>query len=135
LTLGINPRLKRAIDQDLYYKLEEVGGFLFIDIPLYYYRIHKASISSLGKNKRKAMFWHLKVQEDAYLRRKGKRLSIPLQVLKDRWKTYYLSLMEEAKSEKNKKKYFYAFREFCMINPFSELNLKLSLIKQFLTDF
>lgn len=44
-TSGINPKLKSAVDQDLYLKLLEVGEARFIDEVLYKYRIHDQGIS------------------------------------------------------------------------------------------
>ncbi len=55
---GQDPFLKKAVDQDLYYKLEEQGKVAFIDKPLYYYRHSSASIS-LFANNYKAEAWHL----------------------------------------------------------------------------
>ena len=57
-TEGINPLLKRAVDKDLYLKMEEVGTLFFIDKPLYLYRIHRNGIS-LYDNVNKAFFWHM----------------------------------------------------------------------------
>ncbi len=57
---GQDPFLKKAVDQDLYYKLEEQGKVAFIDKPLYYYRHSSASIS-LFDNNYKAEAWHLYV--------------------------------------------------------------------------
>jgi glycosyltransferase involved in cell wall biosynthesis len=65
---GVSPELQKAVDQDLYYKLEEQGKILFIDKPLYYYRIHQASISNEG-NEAEANIWHYKVIEAACRRR------------------------------------------------------------------
>lgn len=56
-TEGIDPDLKRAVDQDLYLKLYEVGDTFFLNEVLYYYRIHKSGIST-NKNVNKAYFWH-----------------------------------------------------------------------------
>lgn len=58
----------KAVDQDLYYKMEETGGVLFIDKPLYYYRIHKGGISTEGKEW-EATIWHYAVIKEACLRR------------------------------------------------------------------
>jgi len=44
-TTGININLQRAVDQDLYAKLEEVGTIIFLNEPLHYYRQHRGSIS------------------------------------------------------------------------------------------
>lgn len=57
-TEGISDLMKRAIDQDLYLKLEEVGEIEFLNLPLYYFRKNENSIS-LNKNQYKAIGWHL----------------------------------------------------------------------------
>ena len=67
-TEGINEGFKRAVDQDLYYKLEEVGNLSYIPQPLYKYRIHEGGISNL-KNLAKARYWMVKAKEAAYYRR------------------------------------------------------------------
>ncbi|GAA4426797.1 hypothetical protein GCM10023188_09240 [Pontibacter saemangeumensis] len=69
-TKGINPVLRRAVDQDLYYKLEEVGSILFIDLSLYNYRLHKGGISNYD-GRSKAVYWNLVVQKETILRRKN----------------------------------------------------------------
>lgn len=58
----------KAADQNLYYILEEVGDVLFINKPLYYYRIHKGSISNEGQEL-KAMICHNNIIKAACLRR------------------------------------------------------------------
>lgn len=69
-SLGIDPRLKRAVDQDLYYKLEEIGNVKFINEYLYNYRITNQSISA-NENSFKADYWHIFiVMDSAYKRRK-----------------------------------------------------------------
>ncbi len=67
-TSGIGSNFKRAIDQDLYYKLEEAGNLFFLDRPLYLYRFHEGGIS-VNNNVYKALFWHIKAIEDACIRR------------------------------------------------------------------
>jgi glycosyltransferase involved in cell wall biosynthesis len=57
-TEGINPNQKRAVDTDLYLKMEEVGETLFIEQPLYYYR-HNSNSISLNNNGHKAVMWHI----------------------------------------------------------------------------
>jgi glycosyltransferase involved in cell wall biosynthesis len=46
--LSKDRRYDKAIDQELYYLLEETGDLFYIDQPLYYYRIHAGSISNMG---------------------------------------------------------------------------------------
>lgn len=67
-TDGISATLKKAVDQDLYYKLEESGPVKYIDIPLYLYRIHKQGIST-GLNVIPALIAHYKVKIAAFNRR------------------------------------------------------------------
>jgi glycosyltransferase involved in cell wall biosynthesis len=68
LTEGLSPLHRKAVDQDLYYKLEEVGKILFIDQPLYFYRIHAGSISNAGKE-RETSCAHYSIIMAACLRR------------------------------------------------------------------
>ena len=67
-TVGINPNLKRAVDQDLYLKLEEQGDLTLLDDYLYNYRMHKGGIS-LFENVDKALAWNIKVRIDTCERR------------------------------------------------------------------
>ncbi|WP_161887647.1 glycosyltransferase family 2 protein [Pontibacter russatus] len=67
---GISPYLRRAVDQDLYFKLEEQGPVLFINKPLYYYRQHTHGISQ-GINVPAARLFHLDAIFDAYKRRQN----------------------------------------------------------------
>lgn len=71
LTVGIDQNLKRAVDQDLYYKMEEVGQTIFLNEFLYNYRINENSISA-NQNAYKAQYWHLVAIINAYKRRKYK---------------------------------------------------------------
>lgn len=59
-TKGINTHLKRADDQDLYFKLYDVGEALLLNQPLYYYRIHPGGVSSMS-NTDKAYFERWKI--------------------------------------------------------------------------
>ena len=67
-TDGINPNLKRAVDQDLYLKLEEQGDLTLLDDYLYNYRLHRGGISQ-NENVNKALAWNIKVRIDACERR------------------------------------------------------------------
>lgn len=71
-TEGISANYKRAVDQDLYYKLEETGPVAYIDMPLYFYRFHSKGISTMGSNIKAAQNWHLKVRDDTFNRRFSK---------------------------------------------------------------
>lgn len=88
-TGGTDPTLKRAVDQDLYLKLYEVGTVKHIAEALYLYRIHDGGISTT-KNVKKAYFWHWVVIIEA-----GKRRGLNLEdyfwedfILKKDFKTF-----------------------------------------------
>jgi len=68
-TAGIDIVLKSSVDKDLYYKLEETGSTLFIDLPLYFYRENSLGISQFN-NLISAQNNHLKVIKQARERRK-----------------------------------------------------------------
>jgi glycosyltransferase involved in cell wall biosynthesis len=57
LTEGIDAQMKRAVDYDLYYKLEEVGDLIHLDCFQYIQRNNPNSIS-LNDNSYKAAAWH-----------------------------------------------------------------------------
>ncbi len=67
-TSGIDSYLQRAVDQDLYLKLYEVGEILYINRDFYQYRIHETGIST-NLNVRKARYWHWVVMIAAARRR------------------------------------------------------------------
>ncbi len=73
-TEGINPLLPKAVDQDLYYKVEETGTLHFIDCCLYFYR-HNAESISLHQHQTQANAAKFQVMKDAILRRKQQKNS------------------------------------------------------------
>ncbi|MBE0638006.1 MAG: glycosyltransferase, partial [Bacteroidales bacterium] len=76
-TSGITAWLQKAVDKDLYYKLEETGPVLFINEPLYYYRHHSHSIS-LNKNASLAYQFHLTIKAMIVLRAKERKLTLKI---------------------------------------------------------
>lgn len=68
-SVQVNPNYKRAVDVDLYCVLEEVGDIVFLNKPLYYYRIHENGISR-NTNTHKAEYWELIIKHD-HAQRKG----------------------------------------------------------------
>lgn len=69
-TEGINPYYKIAEDMDLILKIYEQGILVFIDEPLYNYRLHAEGVSSHQFNKIRAKFWFAIVLYEAHKRRK-----------------------------------------------------------------
>lgn len=66
ITDGLSSKYKLGIDQDLIFKLEEVGNIYVLNEFTYKYRIHKKSISS---DDRRALYWNLIVRHEACIRR------------------------------------------------------------------
>ena len=73
LTRGFKTKYYLAEDQDLFYQLEEVGTVKVINEPLYYYRIHKNSISK-NDNLASAYAYHLLAMFEAKNRRSKNKL-------------------------------------------------------------
>jgi len=67
-TQGIDAKYKLAVDQDLYYKLEEVGSVIYTNSYLYIYRIHAGGIS-VNDNELAAFSWKIVAIIDACKRR------------------------------------------------------------------
>jgi len=69
-TEGIDKRYLRAVDQDLYYKMEEVGSIIYVDRVLYYYRRNLESISRGSiYNLISSRYWHFCAIQETYRRR------------------------------------------------------------------
>lgn len=69
-TDGFNHDLKKAVDRDLFLKLDEVGEIHGVDECLYYYRLHDGGISQ-GASGSKANQYAVLATASAYLRRLG----------------------------------------------------------------
>ena len=128
-TIGINPKLPKAVDQDLYYKIEEVGSILFLDEPLYYYRHHKGSIS-LNTNFNSAIYWNLVVSNEAHIRRKKGKSRVPnisMKALYTRWLNYHHNfIVEELRKKKRIKAVIHFFKALKYLRYDKNLNtLKL----------
>ena len=68
-TGGIDHHYKRAVDHDLYFRLEEVGEVLFVPEVLYYYRNNTGKNISTGDNSLRAFVWNFIGEADAFRRR------------------------------------------------------------------
>ncbi|MHB1148703.1 MAG: glycosyltransferase family 2 protein [Lutibacter sp.] len=124
---GIDPKMKRAVDQDLYYKMEEQGQHLFLNKVLYQYRIHRNSISN-NENLFKAEYWHFYTIMKAYERRK--RLGLKIDnfskgYIKKYASNYYLDRFKNVKhTKKSKAKYYFLFKAI-LANPLHRTELKI----------
>ena len=68
-TSGIDQTLQAAVDQDLYFKLEEIGQIVCLNELTYKYRLNTNGISQ-GKNENRAFYWNTIVRHNVCLRRK-----------------------------------------------------------------
>lgn len=66
-SIGVDVSLIMAEDQDLYYKLEEVGELKFVNLPLYKYRINPKGVSRTDRSEVQA--WGLIAKYEASKRR------------------------------------------------------------------
>jgi len=90
-TEGFDSSFRAAEDQDLYYKLEEVGKIIFINKPCYFYRYHNNGISTTN-NFFKAYLFNLRAMKIANKRRKKNNSTVKCLSKKDlasRWLFYY----------------------------------------------
>lgn len=134
-TKEIDAKFKRAVDQDLYYKLEEVGKHYFLDEILYNYRINDNSISA-NQNLYKAQYWHFIAMQDAYERRKKENLNIvnftKYEFKRLEYNYFKKRLQFAAKRRRFVSKYYFLFKIF-WIQPMYQLKYKLKCI--FLYNF
>lgn len=131
-TYGIDAKFKRAVDQDLYYKLEEVGKHFFLDEVLYNYRINDNSISA-NQNLYKAQYWNHVAMQDAYIRRKKNNDKTIANFTEDEFKkleyNYFKRRLQFATNRKRYLSKYYFLLKICCIIPFFQLKYK---IKSFL---
>lgn len=69
-TTGFDPYFRKALDHDIYLKLDEVGALYYVDEPLYLYRRNPQGISQDSNGMRAAQFSAM-ARLNAYERRKG----------------------------------------------------------------
>lgn len=112
-TDGIDAKFKRAVDQDLYFKLEEVGEFVYIDKFLYLYRKNENSISA-NDNVFKARYWHYLAMKDAYFRRKKTptgAINFTAAEFRKMASDYYVTRVHhEASKKQYRKKYYFVLK-------------------------
>lgn len=66
---GIDAFMQRAVDHELYLRLDDVSKFYYVDVPLYYYRKYTGNNISLGSNAYKAAWWDSIIKYEACKRR------------------------------------------------------------------
>lgn len=69
-TEGFDPYFRKALDHDIFLKLDEVGDLVYVDEPLYLYRTNPIGISQFGNGILAAQY-SLIARYRAYLRRIG----------------------------------------------------------------
>lgn len=99
LTVGVDPLMKRAVDYDMYYKLEEVGEAVHIDKLLYYYRQNTHSIS-LNSGEYKSRAWHTYSCVEAMKRRGLTDEKLMLFPIEDALRREYTKAADHVKATK-----------------------------------
>lgn len=126
-SVGIDPKMKRAVDQDLYYKMEEQGKHLFLDKVLYEYRIHQNSISN-NENLFKAQYWHFYAILKSYKRRRNLGIKIDnltKEYINEYTSNYYFGRFKNIKhTNKYKAKYYFLYKSI-FAKPFHNSELKI----------
>ncbi len=135
-TNGFDPDFKRAVDHDIYLKLDEVGTLEYIHEPLYLYRKNAIGISQNENGVKAAQFSKI-AKINAYKRRIGtKKDNLTKREIRNTQFHYHQMEFHKALSEKNFKDYAIHFiRCFPLINrqtfkPFLG-SIKFSLSKLF----
>lgn len=126
-TSGIDSTMKRAVDQDLYYKMEEKGGHLFLDKILYQYRIHQNNISR-NKNLYKAQYWHFHAMMKAFKRRKQLKLNIDNfsnKFIDEYASNYYLDRYKRVMHSKKKCSKYYFLLKSILSDPLDKPEFKI----------
>ncbi len=98
-TEGIDANMKRAVDYDMYYKLEEIGGIVHVDKICYKQRCNPHSLS-LNDNAYKAAVWHSYACVKAMERRGLKDESLMLFPVEGALKREYKKGMEKVFSSR-----------------------------------
>lgn len=123
---GIDSKMKRAVDQDLYFKMEEQGQHIFLDKILYSYRIHKNSISK-NDNLFKAQYWHFYAILKASERRQKLKLNIDnfsKKHIRELSSNYYLKRYIKIKQSNKLCAKFYLLLKSILASPFHRTELK-----------
>tara|TARA_B100000929_G_scaffold243900_1_gene201723 strand:- start:1243 stop:2145 length:903 start_codon:yes stop_codon:yes gene_type:complete len=136
LTEGIDEKMTRAVDQDLYYKLEEQGGTYFIDEILYRYRLHDNNISR-NENLYKSWYWHFYAKKKAFYRRKMLS-SVISNFSNSEFKhiksDYYFSRFKFPIKEDSKANRIYFLFKSLLFSSSSEFKFKIAFLKKHLIN-
>lgn len=115
LTPGISPDIPAAVDQDLYFKLEEVAPIKILDKFTYKYR-HTPNQISQGRHELKTFYWNLYVRHQTCLRRGFDPSNFPILDFEQRFLPYMEELpcvqkdLLHAQSELSRIRNSWAFR-------------------------
>lgn len=102
-TQGFDPAFRKALDHDIYLKLDEVGVLYYVDEPLYLYRRNPQGISQDANGMRAAQFSTM-ARLNAYERRKGtSKANLTAQEAEVLRETWYLREMLYARLQGDKK--------------------------------
>ena len=124
-TKGFVEEQKRAVDQDLYFKMEEVGKIYFISECLYLYRQNNNGISQ-GQNWLIALKYKIQAIENAIKRRNLKKREV--KVYKKYKYELFINLAVNCKKEKKYLKAIQYVLKSNLYKPAKDTYLKLNII-------
>jgi glycosyltransferase involved in cell wall biosynthesis len=121
-TEGFDPYFKRAVDHDIYLKLDEVGTLVFLHEPLYLYRRNIKGISQ-NENGTKAAQYSIQAKYNAYKRRLGtSKENLTLKEIKALRKIWYLREIYNKRISKDHKACNKLYVEMIKEQPFLIFN-------------
>jgi glycosyltransferase involved in cell wall biosynthesis len=121
-TEGFNPYFKRAVDHDIYLKLDEVGNLVFLHEPLYLYRRNIKGISQ-NENGTKAAQYSIQAKYNAYRRRLGtSKDNLTIKEIKTLRKIWYLREIYHERINSNRKGCNLRYIEMIREQPFLIFN-------------
>lgn len=98
---NVDLNFRNALDQDWYYKIEEIGDVIFVEKPLYYYRVSPTGLSQGVKKRYLTLKDHLEIKKKAIKRRNIKDKRLIHKILKNtKMEIYYYQAkyLQEAKT-------------------------------------
>jgi len=118
-----------AEDQDLYFKMEEIGRVIFIEEYLYKYRQHDRGISKIN-NRLDVRYDHLRAVESAQERRRrnGDDRVMTEPELSKEWEDYYLRCCMYAFERRAYADSYRRLWKSFRVRPYGKLFLKLNLL-------
>ncbi|MDY3316186.1 glycosyltransferase family 2 protein [Riemerella anatipestifer] len=107
---NVDTSFRNALDQDWYYKIEEIGEVVFVPEPLYFYRVSPTGLSQGIYKKYYTQLDHFKIKQKAIKRRGIKDPKVIAKILKSSVLEIHFSKYRILKSENSPLAILFYFR-------------------------